>query len=51
MNGRRLIVYLFLNAIVSAAVTLTVLWVWDRTHPAPQGAIERAGLPALLRPQ
>ena len=34
MNGRRLIVYLMLNAIVSAAATLGVLWWWDRTHPA-----------------
>jgi LysM repeat protein len=34
MNGRRLIVYLLLNALVSAVVTLTVLWVWDRTHTA-----------------
>jgi LysM repeat protein len=27
-------VYLVLNAIVSATVTLSVLWWWDRTHPA-----------------
>ncbi|MBM4423599.1 MAG: LysM peptidoglycan-binding domain-containing protein [Chloroflexi bacterium] len=35
MNWRRLFVYLILNAIVSAAVTLTVLAVWDATHRAP----------------
>jgi LysM repeat protein len=34
MNWRRLLVYLFLNAIVSASVTLTVLYAWDLTHPA-----------------
>jgi LysM repeat protein len=37
MNGRRLIVYILLNVFVSAAVTLTVLWVWDRTHPTTTG--------------
>jgi hypothetical protein len=35
MNWRRLILYLALNAIVSAAVTLTVLAVWDAAHPEP----------------
>lgn len=39
MNGRRLIVYLLLNALVSAVVALTVLWVWDRTHPNSPGAL------------
>ena len=34
MNVRRLVVYLILNAVVSAAATLTVLTLWDRTHPA-----------------
>jgi LysM repeat protein len=32
MTLKRLIAYLILNAIVSATVTLTVLWLWDRTH-------------------
>jgi LysM repeat protein len=32
MNTRRLILYLILNAIVSASATLAVLWVWDRAH-------------------
>jgi competence protein ComEC len=31
-------VYLVLNALVSAAVTLTVLWAWDRTHPTTTNA-------------
>ena len=35
MNWRRLLVYLILNAIVSAAATLAVLAVWDATHSGP----------------
>lgn len=37
MNWRRLLTYLGLNALVSAAVTLTVLVVWDATHRGPVG--------------
>ena len=33
MNIKRLVLYLFLNAVVSAAVALGVLWLWDQTHP------------------
>ncbi len=33
MNSKRLIVYLFLNALVSASATLAVMWLWDRAHP------------------
>jgi LysM repeat protein len=36
MNTRRLIGYLLLNALVSAMVTLSVLWFWDRTHTSPR---------------
>ena len=36
MNSRRLILYLILNAVVSATATLTVLWLWDRAHPSPR---------------
>lgn len=36
MNTRRLIGYLLLNALVSALVTLSVLWFWDRTHTSPR---------------
>lgn len=36
MNTRRLIGYLLLNALVSATVTLGVLWFWDRTHTSPR---------------
>jgi len=38
MNARRLIVFLMLTALVSAAATLTVLTVWDRTHPTLPGS-------------
>lgn len=34
MNLRRLLLYLLLNAVVSATATYAVLWYWDRTHPA-----------------
>ncbi len=30
---KRLIFYLLVNIVVSAATTLTVLWIWERTHP------------------
>jgi hypothetical protein len=30
---KRLIFYLLINIVVSAATTLTVLWIWERTHP------------------
>src|SRR3972149_2829256 len=33
MNPRRLMLYLMLNAAVSATATLTVLWLWDRARP------------------
>src|SRR5438874_1164192 len=33
MNVKRLVLYLFLNAVVSASVALCVLWLWDQTHP------------------
>jgi LysM repeat protein len=36
MNTRRLVGYLMLNALVSAIVTLGVLWFWDRTHTSPR---------------
>lgn len=32
----RLIFYLILNIIVSAASTLTVLWLWERAHSVPE---------------
>src|SRR6185503_3364191 len=32
MNPRRLVLYLFLNAVVSALVALGALWLWDQTH-------------------
>ena len=33
MNFKRLVLYLLLNAVVSASVALSVLWLWDQTHP------------------
>ena len=33
MNVKRLVLYLLLNIIVSAAVAFGVLWLWDKTHP------------------
>jgi len=33
MNFKRLVLYLFLNAVVSASVALGVLWLWQQTHP------------------
>ncbi|GAB4483402.1 MAG: hypothetical protein Kow0088_26630 [Anaerolineales bacterium] len=36
---KRVLIFLLLNVIVSATVTLAVLWVWDLTHPTlPVGA-------------
>jgi LysM repeat protein len=37
MNIRRLLVYLVLNAVVSASATYAVLWYWDNTHPTGPG--------------
>ncbi|MCS6908907.1 MAG: LysM peptidoglycan-binding domain-containing protein [Anaerolineales bacterium] len=37
---KRALVFLLLNAIVSATVTLTVLWIWDLTHPKPPVAAD-----------
>jgi LysM repeat protein len=34
MNPRRLVLYLFLNAVVSALVAFGALWLWDQTHTA-----------------
>jgi hypothetical protein len=34
-QGKRLLVYVILNIIVSAVTTLTVLWLWDQAHPTP----------------
>ena len=58
MNPRRLILYLLLNAVVSAAATLTVLWFWERTRPtvslpvaptpAPQTANNLTAAPPAL---
>lgn len=63
MNSKRLVVYLFLNVVVSATVTLAVLWLWDKTHPAavagpcvetaatsPVSSVGAASTPSLSAP-
>src|SRR5215468_8830702 len=57
MNVRRLVLYLFLNAVVSAAVAFGVLWLWDKTHPLlylpPAATVAQAtetALPLSLSP-
>jgi LysM repeat protein len=57
MNAKRLVLYLFLNAVVSASVALGVLWLWDQTHPIlplPPAAVVAQGtataLPVALSP-
>lgn len=47
MNARRLFLYLLLNAVVSASVTLGVLWAWDRYLRAPAGQVAAAPTPTL----
>jgi hypothetical protein len=38
---KRLLFYLFLNAVVSAVTTLTVISIWDRTHkPSIQPVVQ-----------
>jgi len=48
MNAKRLVVYLILNVIVSGSMTLGVMWLWDKTHPAVSApCIGTAAAPAL----
>ena len=50
-QGKRLIAYLFLNIIVSAATTLSVLWLWNQAHPTPifpQVQVSPTGVASLL---
>lgn len=35
-SWKRLTFYILINIIVSALTVLTVLWIWEKTHPAPQ---------------
>jgi hypothetical protein len=32
----RILLFILLNIIVSAATTLSVLWIWERAHPRPE---------------
>ncbi|MBI3242481.1 MAG: LysM peptidoglycan-binding domain-containing protein [Chloroflexi bacterium] len=45
MNWRRLFFYLILNAIVSAAVTFSVLAIWDATHSEPAAIATHTPIP------
>jgi len=39
MNKKsRLIIYLLINIVLSAGITLAVLWAWDHFHPQPEEA-------------
>ena len=51
-KSRRLVAFILINIIVSAATTLAVLWGWERTHPSitlptSEGAIMLTLQPAL----
>lgn len=43
-NKSRLIAYIFLNILVSAATTLGALWLWDQIHPRPEVNQQEIGL-------
>ena len=47
MNFRRLLLYLILNALVSASATYAVLWYWDNTHAAGAAALFPVGTAAV----
>ena len=49
MNFRRLLLYLLLNALVSASATYAVLWYWDQTHPAGPGVAPLSTLSAATQ--
>lgn len=40
----RILLIILINIIISAATTLTVLWLWERAHPRPETSVF---LPAL----
>lgn len=44
---KRALIFLLINIMVSATVTLTVLWIWDRTHP-PISSVSGQLPPSLL---
>jgi len=35
-GSSRLVLYILVNILVSALITLTVLWLWERAHPTPE---------------
>lgn len=42
-NKSSLIFYILINIVISAATTLTVMWLWERAHPRPD-PVEMASL-------
>jgi len=44
---KRALIFLLINVIVSATVTLTVLWIWDRTHPTASSGIAQLPIAPL----
>lgn len=51
MNFRRLLVYLLLNALVSASATYAVLWYWDTQHPGGVAVVPPVGTAAVATQQ
>lgn len=51
MNFRRLLLYLLLNALVSASATYAVLWYWDTQHPAGLPVVAPVGTAAVATQQ
>lgn len=37
-NKSSLIIFILINIVISAATTLTVMWLWERSHPRPDPA-------------
>lgn len=46
-KSSRILVYILINIIISAATVLVVLWIWDSTHPNPRLDRDAAFLPNL----
>jgi len=48
MSTKRLLGYLLLNALVSATVMLSILWLWDRARPALPSPLVGGNTPAAV---
>lgn len=44
----RILLFILLNIIISAATTLSVLWLWERAHPRPE--VRATGAESALSP-